>query len=58
MPTNGVGCFLIFCLLPQFASHFSSPPPVFARRRRRFDGIFESNAIFLLEVKTPPPLVP
>ena len=38
--------FVIFCLLPGFARHFSSPPLVFARRGRCFDAIVGSNAIF------------
>jgi len=50
--------FVIFCLLPDYASLFSSPLSVFVRRGRCFDAIVGSNAIFLLEVKTPPPFVP
>src|ERR1019366_5206364 len=43
--------FVIFFLLRGFARHFS-------RRRRCFDAILCSNAHFLPEVKTPPPLLP
>ena len=49
---------MIFCFLHKFANHFSSPPLVFAWRGRCFDAIVGSNAIFLLEVKTPLPLLP
>jgi hypothetical protein len=58
MPTIGVGGFVIFCLLPEFASHFSSLPLLFVRRRRCFAAILCSNAHFLPEMKTPPPLLP
>ena len=61
-PTTGVDCFfvilLIFVLLHSFATHFFSPPPVFSRRGRWFDAILCSNAHFLPEMKTPPPLLP
>jgi hypothetical protein len=50
--------FVIFCLLPGFARHFSSPPLVFARRGRCFDAIVGSKAHFLPAMKTPPPLLP
>jgi hypothetical protein len=49
---------VIFVPLHNFAIPFSSPPPVFVRRRRCFDVIFGSNALLLLEVKTPPPCLP
>jgi hypothetical protein len=38
--------FVIFCLLPDYASLFSSPLSVFVRRGRCFDAIVGSNAIF------------
>ena len=41
-----------------FTSPFSSPPTVFSHRGRCFDAIVDSNAHFLLEVNTPPPLLP
>ena len=50
--------FVIFCLLPGFARHFSSPPLVFALRGRCFDAIVGSKAHFLPTVKTPPPWLP
>gem|GEM_PF-5588770 len=58
MPTNGVGVFRDFLPAPRLCKFFSSPLSVFVRRGRCFDAIVGSNAIFLLEVKTPPPFVP
>lgn len=39
LPTNGVGVFVIFCLLPEFASNFTVRPWFFVRRRRWFAAI-------------------
>ena len=49
---------VIFVLLHCFASPFSSPPLVFYQHGRCFDAIVGTDAHFLLEVKTPPPLLP
>jgi H+/Cl- antiporter ClcA len=49
---------VIFVLLHSFATHFLVRHLFFSWRGRGFDAIVGSNAHFLPEVKTPPPLLP
>jgi hypothetical protein len=55
LPTTGIAVFRDFLPVPAVCKSFFRDTFGFFRRERCFDAVFGSNALFLLDVKTPPP---